>query len=177
MRIRSTPARIAELSRWLVKHKKANWREFVQETGGSQTQYYHLRENLGLSKKNLFLSEAMKASHQRRSGKPEDVVAERQKDNEEYLAGKAEKPPEKTQDVPEVTAPDFIWSEMDLMQRKLGDVSLRLNHLMKVAQARDNDQKRMMRDLINENTSLRVESNGLRQQVAELTEMINGTPV
>jgi regulator of replication initiation timing len=66
---------------------------------------------------------------------------------------------------------------MDLMQRRLGDVSTRLNHVMKVAQARDADQKKMMRDLISENTSLRVENNGLKQQVSELTEMINGAPV
>jgi regulator of replication initiation timing len=35
----------------------------------------------------------------------------------------------------------------------------------------------MMRDLINENTTLRVENNNLKHQVSELTEMINGTPV
>jgi regulator of replication initiation timing len=48
---------------------------------------------------------------------------------------------------------------------------------MKVAHSRDADQKKMMRDLINENTTLRVENNNLKQQVSELTEMINGTPV
>jgi len=104
-------------------------------------------------------------------------VEAKQKDNEEYLAGKTKVEAPKQQLLIEGTTPDFIWYEMDLMQRKLGDISLRLNHVMKVAQARDNDQKKMMRDLISENTNLRVESNSLRQQVAELTEMINGTPV
>jgi hypothetical protein len=48
---------------------------------------------------------------------------------------------------------------------------------MKVSQSRDGDQKRMMRELINENTTLRIENSNLKQQVSELTEMINGTPV
>jgi hypothetical protein len=92
----------------------------------------------------------------------------------ELAAGKVQP---KQEVVVEGVAPDFIWYEMDLMQRRLGDVSTRLNHVMKVAQARDADQKKMMRDLISENTSLRVENNGLKQQVSELTEMINGAPV
>lgn len=175
MRIRSKPARIAELKRWLTKYRNVTWREFVKETGGTQNQFYHLREELGLTKKNMALSEAMKNSHLRR--KAENAVEAKQKDNEEYLAGKTKVEAPKQQLLIEGTTPDFIWYEMDLMQRKLGDISLRLNHVMKVAQARDNDQKKMMRDLISENTNLRVESNSLRQQVAELTEMINGTPV
>jgi regulator of replication initiation timing len=79
--------------------------------------------------------------------------------------------------VVEGNTPDFIWYEMDLLQRKLSDISARLTHVMKVSQARDADQKKMMRDLITENTELRVNNSSLKQQVTELTEMINGTPV
>jgi regulator of replication initiation timing len=63
------------------------------------------------------------------------------------------------------------------MQRRLQDFSLRLNVVMKLSRARDADHKKMMRDLISENSELRVSNNDLRQQVAEFTEMINGTPV
>ena len=48
---------------------------------------------------------------------------------------------------------------------------------MKLSRTRDADHKKMMRDLINENSELRVSNNDLRQQVAEFTEMINGAPV
>jgi hypothetical protein len=178
MRTRSTPSRVKELSRWITKNRKATVHDFVRETGGRPTQYYHIRANLGLAKKNPALSDAMKKVSQRRkektaTDKPVDLEAMR-KDNEEFLAGK---PQPKQEVVVEGNTPDFIWYEMDLMQRRLGDVSTRLNHVMKVAHARDADQKKMMRDLINENTTLRVENNNLKHQVSELTEMINGTPI
>jgi hypothetical protein len=180
MRSRSTNERISNLKKWLRKNKTASWREFVQQTGGTQTQYYHLRNRIGIAKANPALSEAMRdvAKRKREALKEapiEPTAAEiRNKENEEFLAGKVQP---KQEVVTEGVAPDFIWYEMDLMQRRLGDVSTRLNHVMKVAQARDADQKKMMRDLISENTSLRVENNGLKQQVSELTEMINGAPV
>ena len=179
MRTRSTPSRVKELSRWITKNRKATVHDFVRETGGRPTQYYHIRSNLGIAKKNSHLSEAMKKANQARkekasAEKPVDELEAMRKDNEEFLAGK---PQPKQEVVVEGNTPDFIWYEMDLMQRRLGDVSTRLNHVMKVAHARDADQKKMMRDLINENTTLRVENNNLKHQVSELTEMINGTPV
>lgn len=180
MRTRSTPSRIKELSRWIMKNRKAKWQEFVRETGGKQTQYYHIRESLGLSKKNPALSDAMKEVHKRRAKpaeKPKVDLEAMWKDNEEFLAGKVAPPAKQEAVVIEGNTPDFIWYEMDLMQRRLGDVSTRLNHVMKVAHARDADQKKMMRDLISENSTLRVENNNLKQQVSELTEMINGAPI
>jgi hypothetical protein len=180
MRVRSTNERVLILKKWLKRNKSASWREFVQQTGGTRPQYYHIRSQLGIAKANPTLSEAMKEAAKRKrealKGVPiEPTAAEiRNKENEEFLAGKVQP---KQEVVVEGVAPDFIWYEMDLMQRRLGDVSTRLNHVMKVAQARDADQKKMMRDLISENTSLRVENNGLKQQVSELTEMINGAPV
>lgn len=174
--------RILELKNWLKKNKKASWQEFVANTGGTKSQYYHAREDLGFGK-NSTLSQAMKkayAAKKAAASTPENlnkeevaaVVAKRNKENEEFLAG-----PSKDTVVVEGVTPDFIWYEMDLMQRKLSDISQRLNHVMKVSQARDHDQKKMMRDLISENSQLRVDNNALRQQVGELTEMINGTPV
>lgn len=177
MRVRSTSARVAELTRWIKKNRHATCHEFVKETGGSKGQYYHIRHNIGVTRKNPLLSEAMKQASQRRKKKAAgatpvvDLEAMR-KENEEFLAGKTA-PKQET----EGATPDFIWYEMDLIQRRLGDVSTRLNHVMKVAQARDADQKKMMRDLINENTTLRVENNNLKHQVSEFTEMINGAPV
>lgn len=184
---RSSKTRLLELTRWVSKHRTAKWQEFVEQTGGTRSQFYHLRENLGINKKRPEVSEGLRAAHQRKREEANAalLILKRQEENEAYLAGKPKDAPvveepvaeTKKEEVVEIAAPDFIWSEMELMQRKIGDVSLRLNHLMRVAQARDSDQKRMMRDLINENTTLRVESNGLRQQVIELTEMINGAPV
>lgn len=177
MRTRSTPARVTELTRWIKKNRNATCHDFVRETGGTKAQYYHMRHNAGLSRKNPILSEAMKQVHRRRVKTAEKSKVDLEvmrKENEEFLAGKTTPAPK--QEV-EGATPDFIWYEMDLMQRRLGDVSTRLNHVMKVANARDADQKKMMRDLINENTTLRVENNNLKQQVSELTEMINGTPV
>jgi len=181
MRARSTPSRIKELSKWITKNRKATVHDFVRETGGRPTQYYHIRSNIGLAKKNPVLSDAMRQVNQLRKEKaveeaPKLDVEAMRKDNEEFLAGKTPAPP-KQEVANEGNTPDFIWYEMDLMQRRLGDVSTRLNHVMKVAHSRDADQKKMMRDLINENTTLRVENNNLKQQVSELTEMINGTPV
>lgn len=171
---RSPRHRVLELVRWLKQNKKATWQEFVAATGGTKNQYYHAREDLGLSK-NPKLSAAMKRYHaakKTKSATPEEIIAKRNKENEEFLAG-----PSKDKVIVEGVTPDFIWYEMDLMQRKLSDISQRLNHVMKVSQARDHDQKKMMRDLISENSQLRVENNAMRQQVGELTEMINGTPV
>ena len=185
MKQRSSKSRLLELTRWVSKHRTAKWHEFVEQTGGTRSQYYHLRENLGLSKPHPKVSEGLRAAHQKKREEANAALIKMQEENEAYLAGTPEDAPAvegpvaepKKEEVVEIAAPDFIWSEMALMQRKVGDVSLRLNHLMRVAQARDSDQKRMMRDLINENTTLRVESNDLRQQVIELTEMINGAPV
>ena len=98
-------------------------------------------------------------------------LIEKQKETEKFLS---ELP--KVEEA-EGSTPDFMWYELDLMQRRLQDFSLRLNVVMKLSRARDADHKKMMRDLINENSELRVSNNDLRQQVAEFTEMINGTPV
>ena len=173
-RNRVTSARIAELTRWVKKNKNASWHDFVKETGGTQSQYYHVRDALGLSKKNPHLSEAMKKVAKRRKSKQATITLS--PDANATVEIKVEDRP-KDEVIIEGNTPDFIWYEMDLMQRKLGDISSRLAHVMKVAQARDNDQKKMMRDLIQENTQLRVNNNSLTQQVSELTEMINGSPV
>jgi hypothetical protein len=182
-RVRSTPTRMAELKRWLKKNKSATSHHFVKETGGTSTQYYHIRAALGIGRRNEILSVAMKEVAKRRFGKkpaeavvevPADVV-DKNKDNEAFLADLSV--PKTEEAVAEGSTPDFMWYELDLMQRRLSDFSLRLNVVMKLSRARDTDHKKMMRDLINENSELRVSNNDLRQQVAEFTEMINGAPV
>lgn len=184
MKTRAPRHRMLELENWLKKNKKASWHDFVTSTGGTKSQYYHCKENIGLSK-NSTLSEAMKKVYEaKRASKAktsnvntEDVaavVSKRNKENEEFLAGATSV---KNEVIMESTTPDFIWYEMDLVQRKLNDLSVRFSHVMKVSQGRDHDQKKMMRELISENSDLRVTNNALRQQVAELTEMINGAPV
>ena len=165
MRTRSTRARIAELTRWIKKNMNAKSVDFIRETGGTQLQLYKLRSQIK--------AEKLKAKLDKSEGKVTKAssVKKAPQTMEEFAATTA------TEVVVEGVTPDFIWYEMDLLQRKLSDISVRMNHVMKVSQARDADQKKMMRDLISENTELRVNSNSLRQQVAELTEMINGTPV
>ena len=178
MRKRTPKHRILELQSWLKKNKTASWREFVAATGGTQIQYYHIRERLGITK-NATLSEAMKQIHKRRREKliskttPDAaaIVAARNKENEEFLAGK------QNSVLVEGNTPDFVWYEIDLIQRRLSDLSSRINHVMKVAQARDADQKKMMRELINENSEFRLNNNALRKQISELSEALNGTPV
>lgn len=164
MRTRSTAKRIAELKSWIKKNIHASSAEFIRETGGTQLQLYKIRRQI--------MAEKLKAKLERAEGKvkaPPVKIAPQT--TEEFAA------PTATEVVVEGVTPDFIWYEMDLLQRKLSDISVRMNHVMKVSQARDADQKKMMRDLISENTELRVNNNSLRQQVTELTEMINGTPV
>ena len=173
-RNRVSTARIAELTRWMKKNKTASWHDFVKETGGTQSQYYHVRAALGLSKRNSLLSVAMKKVAKNKKAKQATITLSPQ--SSATVEVKVEDRP-KDEVIIEGNTPDFIWYEMDLMQRKLGDISSRLAHVMKVAQARDGDQKKMMRDLIQENTELRVNNNSLTQQVSELTEMINGSPV
>ena len=211
MRTRSSPRRIEELTRWIKKNKNARWQDFVRETGGLQSQYYHIRSELGINKQTPFLSEAMRAVARRRAEKeeadrllaetsnaaealeqtftaPPDVseiqqemcrktLVEIQEDNEQFLAGKEEPAPKEEEVVVEGNTPDFIWYEMDLLQRRLQSVSAGLNNVMSICQSRDREQKKMMHSLINENTTLRIENNSLKQQVMELTEMINGTSV
>ena len=180
MRIRSTKQRLEELKSWLLKNKKGTLQEFSRVTGGTSHQYYYLRAAMNIPANNQTIAKAIsrvaKKRHAEMKAAPvsQEKIETARKDMEEYLAGPT---PPVPQVVVEGTTPDFIWYEMDLMQRKLSDVSVRLNHVMKVTQARDSDQKKMMRDLISENSTLRVENNGLRQQVAELSEMINGAPV
>jgi hypothetical protein len=211
MRVYSSPTRIAELTRWVKKNKNSSWREFVLETGGRQTQFYHIRSNLGLSQKKPQQSIAMREAAKRRAEQeeaaylaeeaarlaesleqvltaPPDVpeiqqemcqktLVEIQEDNEQFLAGKEEPAPKKEEVVVEGNTPDFIWYEMDLLQKRLQSVSAGLNYVMVICQSRDREQKKMMHHLIHENTTLRVENNSLRQQVMELTEMINGTSI
>lgn len=164
MRTRSTAKRIAELKSWIKKNIHASSADFIRETGGTQLQLYKIRSQIK--------TEKLQAKLDRAEGKvkaPPVKIAPQT--TEEFAA------PTATEVVVEGVTPDFIWYEMDLLQRKLSDISVRMNHVMKVSQARDADQKKMMRDLISENTELRVNNNSLRQQVTELTEMINGTPV
>lgn len=173
MRTRSTVARMAELTRWIKKNKGGTRKQFIAETGGTDTQYYKIKSKLGFTPRSPKLSEAMKQVAARKKAKlaqtPNAVPTEPTQSNLEFVS--------KETVVTEGITPDFIWYEMDLMQRKISDISARLWHVMKVCQARDADQKKMMRELITENTELRVNNSSLKQQVTELTEMINGTPV
>jgi hypothetical protein len=164
-------ARKQTLINWLKANKKADYKEFIRETGGTSSQYYSLRSLVyGVMKPEL--SEAMKKSHERRrSPKPEQTIQVEEKPDVD-----AEQP-EKENVLIEGVAPDFIWYEMDLLQRKLGEISSRIAHVSKVSQNRMADQQKMMRDLMRENTRLSVDNSSLRQQVTELTEMINGTSV
>lgn len=164
-RVRVTRHRMEDLVRWVKKNKTATWQQFAAEMNGTKSQFYYARKVLGISRHFPKISEARKR------------FVENQK---KAAATEAAKPtPHKVveEGIVEGTTPDFIWYEMDLMQRKLGDLSSRIAHVMKVAQGRDADQKKMMHNLIQENTELRVENNSLKQQVAEFTEMINGTSV
>ena len=174
VKVRSTVKRVAEIKRWLKKNRQATSKEFIQETGGTASQYYHFRHEMGITQKNPLLSESMKkvAEAKRLSG---EYKPKRKPKVEAPVVEAVQKPKEEV--IVEGNTPDFIWYEIDLLQRKLGDISNRLAHVMKVSQTRDADQKKMMRDLINENTELRVNNSSLTLQVAELTEMINGTPV
>ena len=173
MRTRSTVARMAELTRWMKKNKGGTRKQFIAETGGTDTQYYKIKSKLGFTPRSPKLSEAMKQVAIRKRAKlaqaPKEVQTEPAQADLEFVS--------KETVVAEGVTPDFIWYEMDLMQRKISDISGRLWHVMKVCQARDADQKKMMRELITENTELRVNNSSLKQQVTELTEMINGTPV
>ncbi len=194
MRTRSTPTRVQELSRWIKRHKDASVHEFIRDTGGTRSQYYHARIRAGLGVKNPVLSDAMKkASVRKKIAKAKEAILKtpngdvilkmpetETKDLKQAMKQMAMEEfakPTATEVAVEGNTPDFIWYEIDLLQRKLGDISARLAHVMKVSQTRDADQKKMMRQLISENTELRVNNNSLTQQVAELTEMINGSPV
>lgn len=184
MRTRSTAARVQELVRWVKKHKDASMQDFLRDTGGKPSQYYHVRSIAGIKKKNPNLSEAMKKVVMRKKMANAKEAILKTPDGDVIL--KMPEPKQAVEEFAQPTAtevavegntPDFIWYEIDLLQRKLGDISARLAHVMKVSQTRDADQKKMMRQLISENTELRVNNNSLTQQVAELTEMINGSPV
>jgi hypothetical protein len=194
MRTRSTAARVQELVRWVKKHKDASMQDFLRDTGGKPSQYYHARSIAGIKKRNPNLSEAMKKVAMRKKmanakeailktpngdvilKMPEPETKDLKQAMKEMAMEEFAKPTA-TEVAVEGNTPDFIWYEIDLLQRKLGDISARLAHVMKVSQTRDADQKKMMRQLISENTELRVNNNSLTQQVAELTEMINGSPV
>lgn len=178
-RTRTSHKRMEELKRWLKRNKDANWQIFTKETGGTTSQFYACRRALGIGK-NEAVSEGMKRMHERKKMErntitlilPQKSPINPPKESMEEFAK-----PTPTEVVAEGNTPDFIWYEIDLIQRKLNDISTRLAHVMKVSQTRDADQKKMMRDLITENTELRVNNSSLTQQVSELTEMINGTPV
>lgn len=184
-RFRSNPDRVNKLAQWMKDHPNANKYEFMEATAGTEAQFYRARKNAGLPLLSTVLSEAMKKANKRKaSAKKKTItlivpktsestvnVKEVIKDMEEFAK------PTSTEVQVEGNTPDFIWYEMDLLQRKISDISSRLAHVASVAQARDKDQKKMMRDLITENTELRVNNNSLRSQVTDLTEMINGTPV
>lgn len=163
---RSSKARVAELTRWIKKNMDAKSEDFIRETGGTQLQLYKIRSRIR--------AEKLQAKLDKKNGvqPTKKIIIKKPKQTAEEFAK-----PTATEVVVEGTTPDFIWYEMDLLQRKLSDISGRLTHVMKVSQARDADQKKMMRDLITENTELRVNNSSLKQQVAELTEMINGAPV
>jgi hypothetical protein len=105
------------------------------------------------------------------------TLVEIQEDNEQFLAGKEDPAPKEEEVVVEGNTPDFIWYEMNLLQRRLQSVAAGLNNVMSICQSRDREKKKMMHSLINENTTLRIENDSLKQQVMELTEMINGTSV
>lgn len=184
MKSRVSKFRLLEFQDWVKKNKHATWHEFVAATGGTRSQYYRARDAVGV-KKNLILSQAMKKVYEKKYGKKDESVAvkrtaeslseiieRRNRENEAFLAH-----PTKDSVIIEGTTPDFIWYEIELLQRKIGDISSRLANLMKVSQGRDSDQKKMLRDLISENSQLRVSNNAMRQQIGELTEMINGAPV
>lgn len=161
MRQYTSKSRMIELTRWIKKNKNATFHDFVKETGGTDSQFYYIRDRLGWSKKKGPRKQAEK------SQKPMTVVKE---EVTQPLTPKDEV-------ITEGITPDFIWYEMDLMQRKLNDIISRMAHFTKVSQNRDMEQKKMLQGLIKENSEVRVENNSLKQQIAELTEMINGTTV
>ena len=175
MHSRSTIKRMEELRRWIRKNKNATRKQFIAETGGTVGQYYKARQVTGVARKSPKVSEAMKknAALRKNTVSPqvqEQVVLQEQLSLPETFTSKEEY-------VVEGTTPDFIWYEMELVQNHLRSLIGRVAHVAKVSQSRDAEYKKMMRDLITENTELRVNNSSLKQQVTELTEMINGTPV
>lgn len=148
--------RMTELARYLKKNKDASVRDFVRETGGTSDQYYYVRQIVGL------------ASKRGPRKKPMTV-------DKEVAINVPVQP--KDEIVVEGNTPDFIWYEINLMQRKLSDIIARMSHINKISQNRDQEQKKMLQGLIQETSELRVENNSLKQQVSELTEMINGASV
>ena len=173
MRTRSTPARMEELRRWMRKNKGASSKQFIAETGGTPTQYYKCKQNIGITKKSAKLSEAMKLVALRKKQKAATAPVKQ----EQLVLQEIDNTPVKDEVIAEGVTPDFIWYEMELVQNHLRSLIGRVAHVAKVSQTRDAEYKKMMRDLITENTELRVNNSSLKQQVTELTEMINGTPV
>lgn len=175
MHSRSTIKRMEELRRWIRKNKNASRKQFIAETGGTIGQYYKARQKTGVAKKSPAVSDAMKRNAALRKQKANPNVQEQVVLQEQLTLPETFTP--KEEHVVEGITPDFIWYEMDLVQNQLRSLIGRVAHVAKVSQSRDAEYKKMMRDLITENTELRVNNNSLRQQVTELTEMINGTPV
>jgi len=173
MHSRSTIKRMEELRRWIRKNKNATRKQFIAETGGTIGQYYKARQVTGVARKSPKVSEAMRKNAINRKKQLAGITIQ----PEQLVLKEVDNTSVKEEVIAEGVTPDFIWYEMELLQRKISDISGRLYHITKVCQARDADQKKMMRDLITENTELRVNNSSLKQQVTELTEMINGTPV
>lgn len=177
MHTRSTIKRMDELRRWIRKNKNASRKQFIAETGGTIGQYYKVRQKTGIAKKSPAVSDAMKKNAALRKQKSTPQVQEQVVLQEQLALSDLDNATVKEEHVVEGTTPDFIWYEMDLVQNQLRSLIGRVAHVAKVSQSRDAEYKKMMRDLITENTELRVNNSSLRQQVTELTEMINGTPV
>lgn len=173
MHSRSTIKRMEELRRWIRKNKNATRKQFIAETGGTVGQYYKARQVTGVAKKSPKVSEAMRKNAINRKKQLAGITIQ----PEQLVLKEVDNTPVKEEVIAEGTTPDFIWYEMELVQNQLRSLIGRVAHVAKVSQTRDAEYKKMMRDLITENTELRVNNSSLKQQVTELTEMINGTPV
>jgi hypothetical protein len=173
MHTRSTIKRMEELRSWIRKNKNASRKQFIAETGGTVGQYYKARQVTGVAKKSPKVSEAMKKNAINRKKQLAGITIQ----PEQLVLKEVDNTPVKEEVIAEGVTPDFIWYEMELVQNHLRSLIGRVAHVAKVSQTRDAEYKKMMRDLITENTELRVNNSSLKQQVTELTEMINGTPV
>lgn len=161
-RHRTTVAEMNRLMKWCRKNPSATVQEFVQQAGGKEAQFQYVRFRAGIRGRGRKIVKASVEATAKQVLK---------KTVEEFAK------PSPTEIVVEGVTPDFIWYEIDLLQRRLGEISSRFAHVMKVYQGRDAEQKKMLHEVIRENSALHSERLGLKQQVAELTEMINGTPV
>jgi hypothetical protein len=121
-------ARMDKCRAWVRANPKLSYLDFSKEMGGTKSQFYHARRQSGLATPVPEL--------QKPRARPQVVQ------------------PPKDEVVVEGNSPDFIWYEMELITNKLEHLRYRIEHVSKVARARDGEQKDLMQRLMDENAEL-----------------------